>query len=173
MKEAPKTLHTVVTALQELVVALRAQNDDLVAREQWLSEMFRLAQQKRFGESSEAYLGQGEFFNNAEELVEQAVGGDEEETITSTRHKPKREKISSDIPRERVIHDISDENKICDCCQHVLHPIGEDTSEKLEFIPAQVKVSVNVRPKYACKACEKNGTTNKIKQATVPASIIP
>jgi transposase len=172
MKEAPKTLPTDVTALQELVVALRAQNDDLVAKNQRLSEMFRLAQQKRFGKSSEAYPGQGELFNEAEELVEQAVV-DEEETITYTRHKPKREKISADIPRERVIHDISDEDKICDCCQHALHPIGEDTSEKLEFIPAQVKVIVNVRPKYACKACEKNGTSNTIKQAPVPASIIP
>jgi transposase len=34
-------------------------------------------------------------------------------------------------------------------------------------------VIVNVRPKYACKACEKNGTANKIKQAPVPSSIIP
>ena len=114
MKEAPNTLPCDVTALQELVVALRAQNDDLVAKNQRLSEMFRLAQQKRFGKSSEAYPGQGELFNEAEELVEQAV--DEEETITYTRQKPKREKISADIPRERIIHDISDEDKICDCC---------------------------------------------------------
>jgi transposase len=131
------------------------------------------AQQKRFGKSSEAYPGQGELFNEAEALVEQTVDVDEAQTITYTRQKPKREKISADIPRERVIHDISDADKFCDCCQHALHPIGEDTSEKLEFIPAQVKVIVNVRPKYACKACEKNGTSNKIKQAPVPASIIP
>jgi hypothetical protein len=128
--------------------------------------MFRLAQQKRFGKSSEAYPGQGELFNEAEELVEQAVEADEE-AITYTRHKlkPKREKISADIPRDCVIHDISDEDNICDCCQHALYPIGEDTSEKLEFILAQVKVIVNVRPKHACKACEKNGTSNTIKQA--------
>jgi hypothetical protein len=43
MKKAPETLPTDVTLLQELVVALRAQNDDLVAKNQQLSEMFRLA----------------------------------------------------------------------------------------------------------------------------------
>ena len=91
MKEAPKTLPTDVTALQELVVALRAQNDDLVAKNQRLSEMFRLAQQKRFGKSSEVYPGQGELFNEAEELVEEAADV-EKETITYTRQKPKREK---------------------------------------------------------------------------------
>jgi hypothetical protein len=129
MKEALKTLPRCDR------VALRAQNDDLVVKNQRLSEMFRLAQQKRFGKSNEVYLGQGELFNEAEELVEEAADV-EEETITYTRQKPKREKISADIPRERVIHDISD----------------EDTSEKLEFIPAQVKVIVNVRSKCACKA---------------------
>ncbi len=108
MKEAPKTLPTDVTALQELVVALRAQNDDLVAKNQRLSEMFRLAQQKRFGKSSEAYPGQRELFNEAEELVEQTVDVDEE-TITYSRHKPKREKKSADIARERVIYDINNE----------------------------------------------------------------
>lgn len=173
MKNVPEILPTDVTALQEMVVALRAQNDDLIAKNQRLSDMFRLAQQKRFGNSSEAYPGQGELFNEAEELVEQTVEDDEEEAKTSPRKKAKREKISADIPRERVVHDIADEDKFCDCCQHALHQIGEDTNEKLEFIPAQVKVIVNVRPKYACQACEKNGTSNNIKQAPVPASVIP
>jgi transposase len=112
--------------------------------------------------------------NEAEELVEQTVEDEEEEEAkTSPRKKAKREQISADIPRERVVHDIADEDKFCDCCQHALHQIGEDTNEKLEFIPAQVKVIVNVRPKYACQACEKNGTSNNIKQAPVPASVIP
>jgi len=173
MKKVPETLPTDVTALQEMVVALRAQNDDLTTKYQRLSDMFRLAQQKRFGNSSESYPGQGELFNEAEELVEQTVEDDEEEAKTSPRKKAKREKISADIPRERVVHDIADEDKFCDCCQHALHQIGEDTNEKLDFIPAQVKVIVNVRPKYACQACEKNGTSNKIKQAPVPASVIP
>jgi hypothetical protein len=44
---------------------------------------------------------------------------------------------------------------------------------KLYFSRMRVKVIVNVRPKYACKACEKNGTSNTIKQALVTASIIP
>lgn len=59
MKNVPETLPTDVTALQELVVALRAQNDDLIAKNQRLSDMFRLAQQKHFGNSSESYPGQG------------------------------------------------------------------------------------------------------------------
>lgn len=54
-----------------------------------------------------------------------------------------------------------------------MHKIGEDSSEKLEFIPAKVKVIEHVRPKYACRECEKSGTSNSVKQAPVPKSIIP
>ncbi|OTA14428.1 transposase [Xenorhabdus vietnamensis] len=35
----------------------------------FLEEQFRLAQQKRFGASSEAFPGQGEWFNEAEEIA--------------------------------------------------------------------------------------------------------
>jgi hypothetical protein len=31
-------------------------------------------------------------------------------------------------------------DKACGCCGHELHCIGEDVSQKLKFIPAQVKV---------------------------------
>ncbi|MFT7342089.1 MAG: transposase, partial [Alteromonas macleodii] len=54
-----------------------------------------------------------------------------------------------------------------------LHRIGEDKSEKLQFIPAQVNVIEHVRPKYACRTCEKDGISNTIKQAPVPHSVIP
>jgi transposase len=39
-----------------------------------------------------------------------------------------------------LAHDIADEYRVCDSCQGELHKISEDISEKLEFIPEQVKV---------------------------------
>ena len=41
----------------------------LQARNCYLEEQFRLAQQKQFGKSAEGHPGQGELFNEAEELV--------------------------------------------------------------------------------------------------------
>ena len=35
-----------------------------------------------------------------------------------------------------------------------MHVIGEETSERLDVIPAQFRVIVTHRPKYACRACE-------------------
>ena len=51
--------------------------------------------------------------------------------------------------------------------------MGESRSEKLEFIPAQIKVIEHVRLKYSCRGCEKHGTKTDVKIAPLPASPIP
>tara|TARA_R110000765_G_scaffold423900_1_gene533519 strand:- start:69 stop:1565 length:1497 start_codon:yes stop_codon:yes gene_type:complete len=157
--------------LRQQIAELSKQVERLESRNQFLEEQFRLAQQKQFGASSEGHPGQGELFNEAEELV--ADTSVEKEEISYTRNKPKRKALPKSLPREVIIHDIAEEDKVCACCNNALHKIGEDKAEKLEFIPAQVKVIEHVRPKYACRACEKDGTHNTIKQAPVPPSVIP
>ncbi|WP_188503331.1 IS66 family transposase zinc-finger binding domain-containing protein, partial [Lacimicrobium alkaliphilum] len=143
------------------------------SRLDYLEEQFRLAQHKAFGRSSETYPGQGELFNEAEQLIEEAEAEAEKEAISYTRNKPKREPLPDNLPRERVVIDLPEDEKVCGCCQGGLHQIGEDKSEKLEFIPAQVKVIETVRPKYACRACDKAGTQNHIKQQPAPDAVIP
>jgi transposase len=136
-----------------LLKEIIAQKDATIA---YLNEQFRLAQHKQFGKSSEAYSGQGELFNEVEELaVESEVEqkGDEKETISYERKKPIRKPLPKNLPREIVIHDIAEEDKSCNDCGHELHQMGEDKSEKLEFIPAQVKVIEHIRPKYTCRHC--------------------
>jgi transposase len=133
---------------------------------------FALPSKKSFGVSTEGHPGQDELFNEAEELVIIDVTV-EQKTIEYTRNKAKLKLLPKDLPREVIVHDIANADKICDCCQSELHKIGEDKSERLEFIPVQVKVIEHVRPKYACRACEKDGTSNTIKQVPVPNSVIP
>ena len=113
---------------------LEALLEEKRARIAYLEEQFRVAQHKQFGKSTEGHPGQGELFNEAEELVVEAETA--EETISYTRKKPTRNPLPKDLPREVIVHDISDEEKICGCCAGELHRIGEDKSEKLQFIPA-------------------------------------
>ena len=141
---------------------LLAQKDAQIAA---LEERWSLAQQKQFGKSAEGFAGQGELFNEVEEIVEEVEA--EQQSISYTRKKPVRKPLPKDLPREQVIHDIID--KTCDCCGGELHKMGEDKSEKLEFIPAQIKVIEHIRPKYACRHCDKSSTHTPIKQASMPA----
>ena len=55
----------------------------------------------------------------------------------------------------------------CPCCSNDLHRIGEDVSEKLDLVPAQFRVLVVRRPKYACRTCEE-----VVVQAPAPARLI-
>jgi transposase len=54
----------------------------------------------------------------------------------------------------------------CPCCQQPMHVIGEDTSERLDVIPAQYRVIVTHRPRLACRACE------RIVEAPAPEHLI-
>jgi len=53
----------------------------------------------------------------------------------------------------------------CGCGE--MHKIGEDRTERLDIVPAQLRVIVTVRPKYVCRAC-----TDGVRQASVPAFLI-
>ena len=55
----------------------------------------------------------------------------------------------------------------CPCCCNLLHRIGEDVSERLDIVPAQLRVLVVRRPKYACRPCE-----DGVVQAPAPARLI-
>jgi len=72
-----------------------------------------------------------------------------------------------------IIHDIRDEDKICDRCGEAPHKMGETRSEKLEFIPAKIKVIKHVHLKYSCRGCDNQGIKNEIEIAPLPVSPIP
>ena len=142
MKILPNTLPTDVTQLQAMDAKLQQALDAQDAKYQHLLEQFRLAQHQRFGAHGEAHPGQGELFNEAEDIIaaDDAVTDGTCTTISYERKQSKRMPLPADLHLERVLHDITAQDKVCGTCETALHQIGEDVSEKLEFIPAQVKV---------------------------------
>jgi len=99
----------------------------------------------------------------------------EEENVevpAHTRQKSGRKKLPEELPRINVVHDIAEEEKVCECGER-LSKIGEDVAEKLDIIPAVIQVVRNIRPKYACKQCEGLETTGAVvKIAPPPKQII-
>jgi transposase len=112
-------------------------------------------------------------FNEAEETLEiesDEVDDPEEETITYTRKKP-RNRISKDLPREEVIVDLSDEEKVCSVHGCALDCIGEEVSERVKHIPAQTKVIQEKRLKYSCPCCSGNIVTAPAPKRLLPGSM--
>jgi transposase len=60
--------------------------------------------------------------------------------------------LPAHLPRIEVVIDVDD--KACPCCGGMLHVIGEDRAEMLDYVPAQLRVRVIRRPRYGCRACE-------------------
>ena len=149
--------------------ALLNQKDERIA---YLLEQFHRARHRQFGASSEAYDGQGDLFNEAEEVVQEAEEKNEDVTVSSHTRKRNRPPLPPHLPRKEVYLDIPEEEKVCPCGE-AMHKIGEERSEKLTFIPAKVEVTVYIRPKYVCRSHEKQGESAEIKIATLPASPIP
>lgn len=131
-------------------------------------EKFKILQSAFFGRSSEKWSVdeklQATLFNEVELAVdergiEQAA---DTETITynvTKKKRGKRQPIPEEIPREEIVLDLLDEEKVCKCgCSLV--KIGEEVSEKLDIIPAQVKALRYIRPKWACSHCEGSGDEN-------------
>ena len=85
-----------------------------------------------------------------------------------------RRRIPDDLPRERVIHDLPENEKPCPCCGTMRTLIGQEVSEQLDIEPAKVKVIEHVRLKYICKECEKNTAEDgpQIQTAEKPLSPI-
>jgi transposase len=69
------------------------------------------------------------------------------------------------LPREGIVIDVED--KTCAYCGGLKHRMGEDVSERLDVMPAQLKVIVTRRPKYACRAC-----AGEVTQAPAPERLI-
>jgi transposase len=65
-----------------------------------------------------------------------------------------RRRLPVSLPRQKVIHDLPEEQKPCPCCGKLRHVIGQEVSEQLDYVPAKLTVIEHVRLKYACPACE-------------------
>ena len=85
-----------------------------------------------------------------------------------------RQPLSPHLKRERIVHDLKDAEKHCDVCAQDLRPIGEESSERYEYIPAQMMVVEDVCKKYACECTVKTATKppQPIEKSTAGASLL-
>ena len=154
-----------VATLRAMLVAERAQSERL----RHLLAQLRRAQ---FGRKSEK--GSVDQLNLGLEDIETAVAAEEARfeksdanlsRANTQKRRANRGSLPAHLPREVVI--VEPEAKACPCCGSALHVIGEDTSERLDKIPAKLRVIITRRPRYACRSC-----TDGVIQAPAPNRLI-
>jgi transposase len=157
--------HKVETILRELLEARRNRKSEQLSADQLaLFAAIWEAQQK-----AETTKSDGE---------PKDQDNDPKPGIDSSKKKQKngggRQPLSPHLKRERIVHDLADADKHCAVCAQVLRPIGEESSERYEYIPAQVIVVEDVCKKYACECTVKTATKppQPIEKSTAGASLL-
>ena len=163
MNIEPSTLPDNVDQLKAIMADFQAHYERQIAdiqdhyqkKTSLLQEEIRLLRARIYGRKSEKHPpgdpGQLPLFD----MPEPEDAGEEEaiQVLAHTRKKPGRRPLPEDLPRIEVVHDIPEEEKVCQCgCR--LTRIGEEVSEQLDIIPAKMRVIRHIRPKYACRNCE-------------------
>lgn len=172
----PPLAHQVILDLQAQLAELAA------AHEAQIGELQRLTERQ---EHLIAELRHALYGKKSEKLSEderQLAFEDLEVAVTETQEaidqqptpegKPRRKtarrnrgNLPAHLPRIEQV--IEPGNKVCTCGCTKLVAIGEDRSERLDVIPAQFRVLVTVRPRYACTRCDAG-----ILQAPAPPHLI-
>ncbi len=147
--------------LKAMLIAVRI-------RSERLAQIIKDMQRHRFGRRAEA-LPADQLLLALEDVeqseAEAAAEAEAKSSATQAEGARKRRANRGALPDHLPRIDI--ESKVCPCCCGELHRIGEDLSEKLDVVPAQFRVLVVRRPKYACRGCE-----DAVVQAPAPARLI-
>lgn len=150
--------------------ALLVQVDDFREANARLEHLVKELHQALYGKKSEK-LSEDERQLCFEDL-EVAVAEVEEQQTRLEQDEPRKKtakrnlgNLPKELPRIETI--IEPDSILCPCGCGEMVRIGEDRTERLDIVPAQLRVIVTVRPKYACPAC-KGGVT----QAKSPMHLI-
>lgn len=166
MEIDPHNLPSEVNVLQQIVLQLLQaveDKDQLLARVQHqLAQLLRY----RYGQKRER-IDENQLFLFAAQIIaasqRASAATSSEGTADSPTSKEEKESerrghgrrpLPESLERRRVVFDLDESQRQCQHCHTEMQKIGEDVSERLEFIPASLQVFEEVRPKYACpKGC--------------------
>jgi hypothetical protein len=133
--------------LQQMLVDLTTQLDQtqrllsqlLSAKSGTRSEQLSADQLRLFVQELNAPESEGAAEAQKDEDVPPGSTSNSKEDQAQSRRRGRRT-LPAHLKRERIEHDLAEEDKHCACCSQDLRPIGEETSERYEYIPAQLLV---------------------------------
>jgi transposase len=167
-----------VEMLQALLLKERAEHAAALlakhsadAENERLRQIIKALQRHRFGRRAETLDDQLSL--SLEDIEKEIAAGEAAAEATApaakteraAKRRANRGSLPAHLPRVETVIDIED--KTCPHCSGGLHLIGEDRADQLDIVPAQLRVLVIRRPKYACRACE-----DVVVQAPAPARLI-
>jgi transposase len=162
--------------LRQMVIELATQLDANQRRLDRVQHILEQLLRWRYGQKREK-IDENQLFLFAVEL--EASGQDVKDFLTDIEHDQQPDKTEDDdkqgppasgsgkpvkprghgrrplpkaLRRERIEYELAETERQCPHCARVMQRLGEEVSERLEYVPASVVVIEEARAKYAC-AC--------------------
>ena len=149
------TARTLIATLQDELTRVQRENASL-------RHQLDLLCQRLFGKKSERVspdqlrLAFAQLANEPAAAADEPVEMDSGDRPGRPRRRrippPGRRPLPATLPRQRVEIDIPEADKTC-ACGHTKVPIGAAVAEKLDYVPASLRVIETTRLKYACPHC--------------------
>jgi transposase len=160
--------------------AMEAKIASLEALNKHYEELLKLAKADKFGKSSEKSetfepMEQLGLFDEAENTADKKAPEPEFETVVEhkrRKHTGKRDEDLEGLPVEKVLHELSDEQKVCPECGDLMTVFEELVGKRLKVIPAQFIVQEIYREVAACRNCEKTSDHTPMLKADMPVPVI-
>jgi transposase len=146
-----------------------AERDRLMAINEKLRQLLRKAQGFEAKSERLAKLHPDQLslaLEDIEQTIAKAEAIEEKVQTAAALRKRRINRGALPVHLPRIHETVAPPDTNCPCCQQPMHVIGEDTSERLDVIPAQYRVIVTHRPRLACRACE------RIVEAPAPEHLI-
>lgn len=164
LKDTISQLNQLISEQTELIRSLRLDVKKHAEHEKVLQEQVDYLTKKLFGVSSEKKVldipGQLSFFDEAD--VEQDPELLEEELIVKEhvrKKKAKNTEIFKGLKVNKVLIELSDEEKICPICGTTMEKIGEEyVRRELIFVPAKCEIIEYYSETYGCPECKKGSS---------------
>ena len=144
--------------LKSMVTSLLADRATCERRIRQLQHMLEQLLRARYGPRRERLNENQLFLFAAEILRNQSSDSGQKEEPVSDRPKRQghgRQRLPKSLKRQRIVFDLTEHEKQCPMCHGQLKRIGEEISERLEYVPASMIVIEEACQKYACQ----NGCT--------------
>jgi transposase len=184
----PKHLPDDPKVLQQMVLDLMAQLDREFTERNKIETLLReLLDAKRNRKSEQLSEDQLALFAalweaRQKEGEEAAAANDDDQNATpgasdrAAKKKPGggRQPLPRHLKRERIVRDLEDGEKHCAQCAQDLRLIGEETSERYEYVPASLVVVEEACLKYACSCTIKTAgkPSQPIEKSNAGASLL-
>ncbi|MEB5964233.1 IS66 family transposase [Comamonas testosteroni] len=128
-----------------------------------LAEQLARFRQEQFGPSSEQVEPLNSDEAVANDVVEAPPVIKKNRLVSNAGRKP----LPAHLPREDVNCDLAAAEQKCSGCDQPMKFVGDESTERLELIPAKLVVKRFIAKKYVCRCC------NKFAVAPIPKSVIP